>query len=191
MTALFDTNLDLSRRGARGLQGAKDFNSPGPGSLAQAVEAAVTAADESGFVPLARSGSGLAFRPQALLALLTFCYARQIYASSDVAARLWSDPSLRNLCGDILPDASTLRRFRGENREALDSCIRAALRFLAGQKLAQGFVTRVSETHLAEEARRRITMAMFLDSLELDKDGATEEPPELGYLLDEERVPMH
>jgi hypothetical protein len=186
MTALFDTNLDLNRRGDRGLQETNDFSSPGPGSLAQAVEAAVTAVDESGLVPLACSGNG-----RVLLALLTFCYARQIYASSDVAARLWSDPSVRQFCGDTLPDAWTLRRFRGENREALDSCLRAALRFLAGQKLAQGFVTRVSEAHLAEEARRRITMAMFLDSLELDKDRATDEPPELGYLLDEERAPMH
>jgi Transposase domain (DUF772) len=178
MTALFDTNLDLNRRGARGLQGTKDFNSPGPASLPEAVKAAVTAVHESGLVPLACSGNG-----RALLALLTFSYARQIYASSDVAARLWSDPSVRDLCGDALPDVWTLRRFRGENREALASCLRAALRFLAGRKLAQGFVTRVCEAHLAEEARRRITMAMFLDSLELDKDRATDEPPEPGYLL--------
>src|SRR5664280_2086549 len=145
MTALFDTNLDLSRRDTRGLQGTKDFNSLGPGSLAEAVEAAVTAVNESGLVPLACSGNG-----RALLALLTFSYARQIYASSDVAARLWNDPSVRDLSGDALPDAWTLRRNRRDNREALTSCLRAALRFLAGRKLAQGFVTRVCEAHLAE-----------------------------------------
>ena len=56
-----------------------------PGSLAQSVQAAVRAVDEATMRPVARRDAGLAFQPKALLALLSYCYARQIYASAEIA----------------------------------------------------------------------------------------------------------
>jgi hypothetical protein len=41
----------------------------------------------------------------------------------------------------------------------------AALCFLAEQKVLEGILTNVNEAQLAEEAGRRITMAMFIDTM--------------------------
>lgn len=161
------------------------------GSLAQAVEAAARFADERTLAPVAGADGRLDFQPRTLLALLTYCYARQVYGSREVEARLRGDQSLRQLCGEELPDARVLRRFRCENHGAIECCLRAALRFLAREKIAQGFVTRVSDAHLAEEARRRMTTAMFIDSLELDKEQGADGPIELGYLFAKERALVH
>ena len=57
-----------------------------------------------------------------------------------------------------------------ENRDAIRSCLTTALAFLAEQKVEEGVVTKAWQPDLAEEATRRITMAMFIDSMELDGD---------------------
>jgi hypothetical protein len=106
-----------------------------------------------------------------LLALLAFCYARQIYGSIEVVTRLRYDEGLRGLCEELTPDPDTIRQFRTENRQALDFCLQAALRFQAEEKVARGLLTKVNDERVAEEARRRITMAMFTDSMDLEKEG--------------------
>jgi hypothetical protein len=139
-------------------------------ALAHTVAAAARKVDEK-LLTLERQNkatSGLGART--LLALLAFCYARQIYASTEVVARVRYDESLRGLCDQLIPDAETIRRFRSQNRQALDFCLQAALRFQAQQKVAQGLLAKVCEERLAEEARRRITIAMFTDSMDVDKD---------------------
>src|ERR1039457_685272 len=117
-----------------------------------------------------RFSAGLAFKPQQLLALLTYCYARQIYSSALIAQLLRRDLDLIRLCPEGLPDPEDLRRFRGENREALLFCLKTALRFLLEKKVAAGVLTKISETQLAEEASRRIITAVFLDSMGLEGD---------------------
>ena len=62
-------------------------------------------------------------------------------------------------------------------------CLEAALRFMTEQKVAQGLITRVNQERIAEEARRRIIMAMFTDSMELDKDQTSDTPVDLCYLI--------
>ena len=183
----------------------------GAGSLAHAVEVAVRAVDDTRLVPVApldaiASGTargltslipvapvdaGVALQPRTLLALLAYCYARQIYCSADIEACLRRDPNFCQLCHGTFPDARTLRRFRRENREALLLCLKAALRFVAEQKVAQGVVTRFHEAHLAEEANRRIIMAMFTDSMELDKDQTADSPVDLCYLFANGRARAH
>ena len=69
---------------------------------------------------------------------------------------------------ETLPDADALRRFRIENRGALHCCLMAALRFLMEEKISAGTLTRINRLQLAEEASRRIVMAAFVDSMELD-----------------------
>ena len=148
-------------------------------ALARVVIAAAGRVDESMLAPIDGQGGKPVFEPRTLLAILTFCYASQIYGSAEVAARLRRDDNFRRLCKDGIPDASALRRFRAQNRLALNFCLRAALRFLAEEKVEQGLLTRAREERLAEEASRRIITAMFTDSLELDRDPSGAPPLEL------------
>jgi transposase len=159
--------------------------------LAKAVEAAVRAVDSNTLTPVAPVDAGVALQPKALLAVLAFSYARQIYASSDIEASLRGDSNFRQLCREQFPDARMLRRFRRENRKAVLTCVTAALRFLAEQKVAQGLVTHVNEAHVNEEANRRIIMAMFTDSLAATKDQTRDTPVDLCYLFANRRPRTH
>ncbi len=162
-----------------------------PASLAQAVEVAVDKVDATSLNSVAPADNGLAFQSRTLLALLTFCYARQVYSSAAIAAQLRRDlDSLRADRGEV-PDASTLLRFRRENQRPLSFCLGLALRFLADEKIRQGFVTHVKEAHLVREASRRIVMAMFTDSLELGKLPAPESPLDLRFAVACNRGRMH
>jgi hypothetical protein len=105
-----------------------------------------------------------------LLALLTYCYARHIYCSADIEDGLRDDMDFGQLSGNGFPGVLVIRQFRRLNREALRLCLLAVLCFLAEQKIAEGLVTKVNKAHLAEEASRRITMAMFIDMTVLDGD---------------------
>ena len=152
-------------------------------SLAQTVRAAARTVDENRLRPVAPLDGGLACQPRTLLTLLTYCYARQNYSSAEVVAQLRRDANFAPLCHDELPDARTIRRFRRENREPLQLCLEAALRFVAEQKVAEGIVTRVNEDQIVEEARRRIIMAMFVDSVDTDQDQTSDAPIDLCYLF--------
>ena len=163
----------------------------GARSLAHAVEVAVRAVDDTRLVPVAPLDAGLALQPRSLLALLAYSYAQQVYCSADIEAGLRRDPNFCQLCHGTFPDARSLRRCRRENRAALMLCLTAALRFVADQKVAQGVVTRINEPNLAEEANRRIIMAMFTDSMELDKDQTADSPVDLCYLFANGRARAH
>ena len=167
MTTL-DRRTDVRPCAARYLIASDDMTPSGPRSLAQAVQASVRATDERTLCPVARHDAGLAFQRKTLLALLSYCYARQIYGSAHIEDDMARDAKFRQLCHDEFPDAGVLRRFRRENREAVRLCLTEALGFLAEQKVEEGLVTKVSPVHCAEEATRRMTMAMFIDSMELD-----------------------
>jgi hypothetical protein len=160
-------------------------------SLAETLQAAARGVDTDKIRPIAPPDGGPGCRPRTLLTLLAYCYASQIYCSEDVEAVLRRDTNFRSLCGDRLPDARVIRRFRRENREALEVCLVAALRFVAEQKVAQGLITRVKDERIAEEARRRVIMAMFTDSMELDKDQTSDTPVDLCYLIAKDGSQMH
>ncbi len=138
-----------------------------PQSLTQAVQATVMKLNTSILRPMARSFSNLALQPRFMLALLTYCYARQIYGSADIAGFLARDAAVCKICENAVPGAGLIRQFRDDNRQAIRACLTAALSFLARQKMDAGIVTKVNETTLAEEASRRLTMAMWMDSMEM------------------------
>jgi hypothetical protein len=140
-------------------------------SLAHAVAAAARKVDERILTLVGCTNVTAGLGARTLLALLAFCYARQIYGSLEVVARLRSDEGLRGLCDQLIPDPDTIRQFRSVNREALDFCLQAALRCQAEEKVAKGLLAKVNEERVAEDARRRITMAMFTDSMDLEKGG--------------------
>ena len=162
-----------------------------PASLAQTVQAAARALDGNALRPLPRDCAPLACSTTTLLTVLAYCYAMQIYGSAEIEALLRQDANLRPLCQNQFPNASVIRRFRRENRESLQICLEAALRFVAEQKVAQGIIARVNSARLAEEARRRIITAMFTDSMVLDKDQGTDTPTDLCYLIANRQSPAH
>lgn len=62
---------------------------------------------------------------ETMLGVITYCYARGVFNSGDIAARLKAEPELRKAFGRDLPDESAIRRFRrkyaGEIEDALET----------------------------------------------------------------------
>jgi Transposase domain (DUF772) len=142
-----------------------------PATLAEAVNFGAMEVEKSRLKTGGLEADGLAFEPRIMLALLTYCYARQILSSSDVWSQLRRDADLCRLCGNNLPGPGWIRTFREENREALHECLTVALLFLIKQKAAAGNLPRTEEAQIRMEARRRIVMAACMDGLEMDDVG--------------------
>jgi len=149
----------------------------GPHTISQVIAAAVDAIEDESLEPLSPEDMPPFARARAVLGSLTLCYARQIYRSEDAACVVARDLSFLPFWGEEMPDARVLKRFRAENREAMHRCLTAALHFLVEQKISSGAVTRVNFPQVAEEANRRIIMAMFMDSMELDGERQCADDP--------------
>lgn len=128
-------------------------------SPAQAVQEAARAIARNHLHPVRSPMAGVAFHPRVLLAVLTYCYVSEIYASSDIEDLMRRDANFRNLCGNEVPDAATLRRFRRHNHEAIEMCLHPVLRCLAAQR--GGHPT---DDEISEQARVFLATAMFMDS---------------------------
>ena len=137
--------------------------------LTQAVRSAVSEIEEAALQRVARPDAGVAFEPRTLLALLSYCYARDIFGSAEIEDVLRRDVNFRQICNNEFPGARLIRRFRRDNREALHRCLTRALR-----SLAEGGPQTVSSESvcaaIAEDATRRIMKAMFIDSMQTDWD---------------------
>jgi transposase len=142
-----------------------------PDSLVQAVDAAVSEIEDEALTPNGADSPSVAFQPRLMTGLLTYCYARQIYSSSQIVFLLRRDRLFRLMCDDILPDAEWISRFRRDNRRAILQCLVVVLLFQAKQKVVAGLVTHVNNVKIAAEAKRRIIMSAFTDSMELDECG--------------------
>jgi transposase len=139
-----------------------------PGTLTETVRNTVRGVAENTLRPVTRRDSGVAHQPRVLLALLTYCYARGIYGSTDIERVMHKDKLFRALCREEFPDARMLRRFRRENRPALQSSLSLVLR-LAAPNAEKG---RAEESwnaeQSAEEALRRLDMAACMDTLDME-----------------------
>ena len=135
-------------------------------TLTAVVRNAVRGVDQTALSPVARRDSGAAFQPSVLLAILTCCYAREIFGSVDIERLMRRDNRFRGLCGDDFPDAQILRRFRRQNRLALQECLEVALSFLVQRGEDRGMIP--PQTVLSVEATRRLDMAACMDTLEFD-----------------------
>jgi hypothetical protein len=64
-----------------------------------------------------------------MLGVITYCYARGVFWSAEIAERLKKEPELRKAFGQNLPDGQAIRRFRrryaGEIEDALEALYRA------------------------------------------------------------------
>ena len=93
-----------------------------------------------------------------MLAILTYCYASEIYCSEEVEDLMRRDGAFRTACGDDVPDARTLRRFRRQNHDAIEHCLFSVLRTLADQEGAHP-----ADAEVIEDAHRRLTTAVLMD----------------------------
>jgi hypothetical protein len=64
-----------------------------------------------------------------LMTLLTYCYAKGIYSSEQVAEAVKLDPTLRALFEKVRPEAETIRKFRRRHHEDVKQCLLWVLRF--------------------------------------------------------------
>jgi len=152
-------------------------------TLEATIDAAIGAWDDLSIHPLAHEAAGSLVRTKALLRWLTICYARQIYSSADVG-----EAGRREVVSPVEAeeeslDAEMIRQFRDENREAIWSCLYAALSFMAKQEYAADLTEEIAVVAIAEEANRRIVLAMFFDGMELDNQSADDVPVVVSELI--------
>jgi hypothetical protein len=67
-------------------------------------------------------------RPAMMLTLLTYCFARGIYAAADIQLGTQHDQMIRYLCARTYPDSGAIRSFRRYQRERIKRCLAAVLR---------------------------------------------------------------
>jgi hypothetical protein len=79
---------------------------------------------ESKLEPAERQSAEFGLPVKEMLGVITYCYARGVFNSGEIAARLKKEPELRKAVGGNLPDEATIRRFRrkyaGEIEDALE-----------------------------------------------------------------------
>ena len=157
------TTLTSSFRAARSLAlpsspSCSDRTREAAASPAQAVQAAARAFPGGALQPVCAPDAGLAFQPRILLAVLSYCYAHEIYTSSDIEDLMYRDAHFRNLCGNEIPDARTLRHFRRHNHEAIEQCVAAALRNHSEKNGGHP-----ADTEIFADARQRLSTAILMD----------------------------
>ncbi len=127
-------------------------------SPAQAVQVAARAIARNVLHPVCSPAAGVAFHPRSLLAVLTYCYVSEVYSSTDIEELMRRDTHFRSMCGNQIPDAQVLRRFRRHNHEAIETCVQVVLRYLAEQG-----GTHPTDAEIFEQAHVQLNTAMLMD----------------------------
>lgn len=108
------------------------------------------------------------YRPRILLTLLSYAYLTGLYATEDITEQCYSDPTLRQLCGQHPPTATELRLFRRENRGlirwCLDRMLQRVLRHRFG--LREELLPAGWRKCAASTALSRLELARYLDRFE-------------------------
>ena len=140
-----------------------------PVNLVQAVQHAVLNWSDERLRPVMPRQAGPAYYPRTLLALITYAYAMGTYGSLALEKLLRTDLQFLRLFENEYPSADMLRRFRRQNREAVQHCLVQALRFLWGNHV-QSNHRKMNDQELHDEARSRIERAVLLDTIDLELD---------------------
>lgn len=114
------------------------------------------------------------FRPQMLLTLLTYCYARGQYDSRDITASITNNRTLRYICSGGRPSWTILRRFRREHRDLLAQSLAWVFKQAWALKLDEGEASfrgyEWFETDLSllieRETSSRLGVAALLDGVD-------------------------
>jgi hypothetical protein len=128
----------------------------------------------------------------ALLAVLTYCYACDMTSSQELEQNAETDPMIRYLCSNRLPSVSTLKRFRRHNREQIEACLVNVFKLVWQARLERMFLPPCSSrftpfhdspcrvdssenraesgllSYFEGEAGNRLLNAIQCDSMEMD-----------------------
>jgi hypothetical protein len=124
---------------------------------------------------------GQLFSESMLLTVLTFCYASQIYASSEIEEAVLENDIVRYLCARVFPEGDDLRHFRRGNADVIKRCLMelfalAEAKFQIAHDRFPTYATLSFEQMFGAsrdwmfvaEAERRVTLAIQADSIALD-----------------------
>jgi hypothetical protein len=144
------------------------------GSATIAVKRAVQqTVEQAGHVAMPKDSGELP--PAEMLGAVSYCYAKGVYSSEEIEARMLRDPRLRESVHGEVPRAEAIRRFRLLNRDVIRTTLEKAFRFmrkrpapsagtsappLAGIPANEGTITIVRR-----EASERLDQAAFVDNM--------------------------
>lgn len=134
-------------------------------------------------VSLLERGPNL-IQPPALFTLIVYCYSIGLFASSEIEARLESDPHLNYIRANCFPAESLIRRFRRDHQEAIVRSLAGVLQRAYEESLRSNSCLSLSpppscsatgtnlhanlKESFLDEARNRYRQAVQLDSMALD-----------------------
>ncbi len=92
--------------------------------VAQVIHETVTEHPEAVILPQKRPS----FAPEAMLGLVTYCYAKGVLSSCDIERKLWKDRRIVSTCPEQIPEAHTIRKFRRLNRAMILQVLEKSLK---------------------------------------------------------------
>jgi hypothetical protein len=108
------------------------------------------------------------YRPKAMLCLLAYAYASQVFGSEEIVRRCYSDTVYRLLCEGKAPQAQELIRFRRENRGLLKGILTYVFIRAVREQFQLGTVLLPPglKRYLLDNAVERLNTARHMDSPE-------------------------
>ena len=167
-----DTPLRCLHRFAQWLRG-RDENDEEPTTISARVLRA--AHDQTEDIEAATHIMTPSLKPrvEAMLALISYCYAKELLDSVEIEHRLWQDDAFLATFGNDLPSAQKLRAFRRRHRQNILAIIEQALqesRLHASNPSSPA--SHLAPQPAAESARRQaeqlLDMANIMDQLAAD-----------------------
>ena len=134
--------------------------------------------EQAGHVAMPKDAGELP--PEQMLGAVSYCYAKGVYSSEEIEARMLRDPKLREAVHGEVPRANAIRRFRLLNHDAIRGTLEKAFRFMRKRSPASnppnvtpqptGTVAAKSAeegtvTILRREANERLDQAAFIDNM--------------------------
>jgi len=107
------------------------------------------------------------YHPKAMLCVLSYAYATQVFGSEEIVRKCYADTVLRLLCEGQAPEAEQLMRFRRENRGLLKGILAYVFlravreKFNLGARLLPPGLKR----YLVNDALERLDVARHMDIL--------------------------
>ena len=109
-----------------------------------------------------------AFQPKMMLCVLTYAYATGILGSEEIARNCAEDDTFRSYCGEQMPTAISVKRFRRENRGLLKWCLTQLFKraFRKHWGVEDTFISAGVRRYLDHTATTRLNIARQMDRTE-------------------------
>jgi len=100
-----------------------------------------------------------------MLGVMTYCYARGVFCSKDIAAFLKEEPELRKSLGRKLPDEETVRRFRRRYATEIEETLENVYRVFPANQSTEPKAPGQSKTEIVKrQAAERVHDAVWTDN---------------------------